>query len=216
MIKAQHPDWELFILGTHGQRGLSCADCHMPYISEGGLKFSDHQLVSPLKNVANTCQTCHRDSEANLRQYVYERQDKILEIRNRLEPELVKAHIMAKLAIEAGATDAELAEARKLIRAAGWRWDYGVASHGASFHAPVETQRILAHGLDKALQAQLVLKDILFARGVTEVPMPDLSTKEKAQAYIGLDMDKLRADKNEFKRTVLPEWLAAAKANSRL
>jgi len=216
MIKAQHPDWELFLLGTHGQRGLSCADCHMPYISEGGLKYSDHHLMSPLKNVANTCQTCHRDSEANLKQYVYERQDKVLEIRDRLEPELVKAHIMTKVALEAGATDEELAEARKLIRAAGWRWDFGVASHGASFHAPIETQRVLAHGLDKALQAQLVLKDILFTHGVTQVEMPDISTKEKAQAYIGLDMAALRAQKAEFKRTVLPEWLKAAKTNNRL
>ena len=216
MIKAQHPDWELFLSGAHGQRGLSCADCHMPYISEGGLKFSDHHLVSPLKNVANTCQTCHRDSEANLVGYVYERQDKALEIRNRLEPELVKAHIMTKAAMEAGAADDELAEARKLIRAAGWRWDFGVASHGSSFHAPIETQRILAHGLDKALQAQLLLKDVLFARGVTEWEMPDLSTKEKAQAYIGLDMAALKAQKEEFRQTVLPEWLKTAKANNRL
>jgi nitrite reductase (cytochrome c-552) len=216
MIKAQHPDWELFLLGPHGQRNLSCADCHMPSISEGGLKFSDHHLVSPLQNVANTCQTCHRDTEANLKQYVYERQDKALEIRDRLEPELVKAHIMTKAAMEAGATDDELAEARKLIRAAGWRWDFGVASHGSSFHAPVETIRILSHGLDKALQAQLVLQSILNARGVTKVEMPDISTKEKAQAYLGLDMDAFRAQKEEFKQAVLPQWLEEARANKRL
>ncbi|MCL2028976.1 MAG: ammonia-forming cytochrome c nitrite reductase [Deltaproteobacteria bacterium] len=216
MIKPQHPDWELFIEGPHGQRGLSCADCHMPYISEGGLKFSDHHLVSPLKNVANTCQTCHRDSEANLKKYVYERQDKALEIRNRVEPELAKAHLMTKAAMEAGATDEELAEARKLIRASGWRWDFAVASHGGSFHAPVETQRILAHALDTALRAQLVLKDVLFSKGITDWKMPDISTKEKAQAYIGLDMDAYRAQKEEFKQTVLPEWLKTAKSNNRL
>ena len=58
MIKAQHPDWELFLLGPHGQKGLSCADCHMPYISEGGVKYSDHQLMSPLENVSRSCAVC--------------------------------------------------------------------------------------------------------------------------------------------------------------
>jgi len=216
MIKAQHPDYEVFLLGTHGRRGLSCADCHMPYVSEGGLKFSDHHLMSPLKNIAATCQTCHKDSEANLRQYVYERQDKILEIRDRLEPELVKAHLMVKAALDQGAADEELAEARKLIRAAQWRWDFGVASHGASFHAPVEIARILSHGLDKALLAQLAMKDVLHARGVTLVEMPDISTKEKAQAFIGLDMAALKAQKSEFLRTVVPEWLKTARDNGRI
>ena len=216
MLKAQHPDYEVFLLGAHGQRGLSCADCHMPYISEGGIKYSDHHLMSPLKKIESTCQTCHRDSEENLRNYVYERQDKILETRDRLEPELAKAHIMTKLALDNGATDEELAEARKLIRASQWRWDFGVASHGASFHAPIETQRILSHGLDKALQAQMALKDVLYAHGVTQVEMPDISTKARAQAYIGLDMDTLRAQKAEFLKTVVPQWLETAQANGRI
>ncbi|MDL2321641.1 ammonia-forming cytochrome c nitrite reductase [Desulfosarcina sp. OttesenSCG-928-B08] len=216
MLKAQHPDYELFLLGTHGQRGVSCADCHMPYISEGGVKYSDHHVMSPLKNVSSTCQTCHRDSEANLKNYVYERQDKVLEIRNRLEPELAKAHIMAKLAWDSGATAEEMAGAQKLIRQAQWRWDFGVASHGASFHAPIETQRVLSHGLDKALQAQLALKDVLFSHGVTEVVLPDISTKEKAQAYIGLDMTTLKAQKKSFMEKVVPEWINTAIQKNRL
>ncbi|MDR0882390.1 MAG: ammonia-forming cytochrome c nitrite reductase [Candidatus Adiutrix sp.] len=216
MLKAQHPDYELFQLGVHGQKGLSCADCHMPYISEGGLKYSDHHLMSPLKNIASTCQTCHRDTEANLRSYVYERQDKILEIRNRLEPELAKAHIMAKTALDNGASDEELAEARKLIRQAGWRWDFGVASHGASFHAPIETQRILSHGLDRALRAQQSLQKVLWDHKVTNFEMPDLTTKDQAQAFIGLDMATLKAQKAEFRATVVPVWLKEARENGRL
>jgi nitrite reductase (cytochrome c-552) len=57
----------------------------MPYKSEGGIKFSDHQIMSPLKNVASTCQTCHKDSEDKLKGYVYEYQDKAIEIRNIIE-----------------------------------------------------------------------------------------------------------------------------------
>ena len=34
ILKAQHPDYEIFMMGPHAQRGLACADCHMPYKSE--------------------------------------------------------------------------------------------------------------------------------------------------------------------------------------
>lgn len=216
MLKAQHPDYEIFLLGTHGQRGVSCADCHMPYISEGGIKYSDHQLMSPLKNVSSTCQTCHRDSEENLRNYVYEHQDKALEIRDRLEVELAKAHIMAKAAWDNGATDIDMKRSLQLIRQSQWRWDFAVASHGGSFHAPVETQRILAHGLDRAMLAQLELQKVLFGKGITEIQMPDISTKDKAQAYIGLDMKTLKEKKDKWKETVIPDWVQKAKANNKL
>ncbi len=216
MLKAQHPDYEVFMLGTHAKRGLSCADCHMPYISEGGIKYSNHQVMSPLKNIASTCQTCHRDSEENLKNYVYEYQDKAIEIRNRIEKELSKAHIMAKTAWDKGATDAQMAEALKFIRQAQWRWDFSVASHGGSFHAPVENQRILAHSLDKTMQAQLELQKVLFNLGVKDVPMPDLSTKAKAQEYIGLDMKTLREKKDKWIKTVVPQWLEKAKKEGKL
>ncbi|MFI3287140.1 MAG: ammonia-forming cytochrome c nitrite reductase [Rikenellaceae bacterium] len=216
MIKAQHPDYELFVIGPHGQRGLSCADCHMPYRSEGGIKYSDHQIVSPLKNISSTCQTCHRDSEENLIKYVYEYQDKALEIRNRVEEELSKAHILAKTAWDNGANETIMSPVLALIRQAQWRWDYAVASHGGSFHAPVETQRILAHSLDKSLQAQLELQKVLYSLGVTDVALPDISTKAKAQKYIGLDMDKLIKEKEEWKKTTPPAWLEKAKKEGKI
>ncbi|MFR9523397.1 MAG: ammonia-forming cytochrome c nitrite reductase [Rikenellaceae bacterium] len=215
MIKAQHPDYELFVLGPHGQRGLSCADCHMPYKSEGGIKYSDHQVMSPLKNVASTCQTCHRDSEEQLIAYVYEYQDKALEIRDRVEVELSKAHILAKRAWDNGAKEGDMADVLKYIRQAQWRWDFAVASHGGSFHAPVETQRILAHSLDRSMQAQLELQKVLYSLGVKDMSMPDISTKEKAQAFIGLDMKKLRSEKDAWLETVAPAWLEDAKAKGK-
>jgi nitrite reductase (cytochrome c-552) len=216
MLKAQHPDWELWMLGTHGKRGVACADCHMPYKSDGGIKYSDHHVMSPLKNIAATCQTCHRDSEENLRSYVYDHQDKLMEIRNRVEPELAKAHIMAKAALDAGVTADEIKPAQKLLRQAGWRWDYGVASHGAPFHAPVETARILAGALDKSLLAQIELQQLLNTKGVTKVEMPDISTKAKAQAYIGLNMEKLSADNKVFVDTVIPKWIEDARQKGKL
>lgn len=216
MLKAQHPDYEIFNMGPHAKRGLGCADCHMPYKSEGGIKYSDHQIMSPLKNVSNTCQTCHRDTEENLLQYVYEYQDKALEIRNRIEQVLPKVHVMAQIAWDNGATESEMKEALKLIRQAQWRWDFAVASHGSSFHAPVETQRILAHSLDRSLQAQLEMQKIFHDKGITDFQMPDISSKDKAQAYIGLDMKTLTEAKAKWLKTVPPQWLKEAEANGKL
>lgn len=214
MIKAQHPDYELFTKGIHAQRGVSCADCHMPYRSEGGVKFTDHKIQSPLNNIANSCQVCHRESEETLRQNVFERQDKIRELRLKTEDILVKAHIEAKAAWDAGATPDEMAPILKLIRQGQWRWDYAAAGHGSAFHAPLEVSRILGTAIDKTQEARLLLTRVLLAHGVSnQVKMPDISTKEKAQAFIGLDMNKLISEKNEFLKTIVPEW--DRKANER-
>ena len=93
-----------------------------------------------------------------------------------------------------------------------WRWDFTAASHGASFHAPVEVGRVLATGLNEAQEARVKLARLLATLGQYEpIPMPDISTKAKAQAYIGLDMEKLRAEKEAFKENVLPKWLEEAR-----
>lgn len=217
ILKAQHPDYEISQMGIHGQRGVSCADCHMPYKSEGGLKFSDHHIQSPLNMIDRTCQVCHRESEETLRNNVYERQRKANETRNRLEQELAKAHLEAQFAWQHGAKEEQMHEALQLIRQAQWRWDFGVASHGASFHAPQEIQRILSHGLDRAQQARLAIHKVLASNGyVGDVPLPDVSTKAKAQKYIGLDMEAEESAKEQFMHTTVPEWLAKAKAAGKL
>ena len=217
IVKAQHPDYELALSGIHAQRGVSCADCHMPYKSEGGVKFSDHHVMSPLAMIDRTCQVCHRESEETLRNNVYERQIKANEARNRLETELAIAHIEAKFAWDKGATEAQMQDALKLLRQAQWRWDFGVASHGGAFHAPQETQRILGAGLDKTLQARLAISKTLAKLGYTgDVPLPDISTKEKAQKYIGLDIPGEKAAKQKFLETIVPEWLQKAKENNKL
>ena len=217
IIKAQHPDYEIYKTGIHAQRGVSCADCHMPYISEGGIKYSDHHVISPLANINNTCQVCHRESEEDLRNAVYERQRSANQIRNLVEDELSKAHLEAQFAWGKGASESQMQHALQLIRQAQWRWDYAVASHGGSFHSPVEFQRILSMGLDRAHKARFEISKVLAQLGFTgNVPLPDISSKEKAQAYIGLDMQKERANKKIFQETVVPKWLETARANNRL
>jgi len=175
----------------------------MPYRREGGVKFTDHKIQSPLNNIANSCQVCHRESEETLRQNVFERQDKIRELRLQAEEVLVKAHVEAKAAWDAGAGEQEMQPVLGLIRQAQWRWDFAAAGHGSSFHAPLEVARILGGAIDKGQEARVLLAKVLAAHDVNQpVVMPDVSTKEKAQKYIGLDMNKLITEKQEFLKTL--------------
>jgi len=216
MLKAQHPDYELYMTGVHAERGVSCSDCHMPYRSEGGVKFTDHHLTSPLQNISASCQVCHRESEDTLRKNVITRQDRIADLRYLAEDIITKAHIEAKAAWDAGATEREMQPVLRLIRHSQWRWDYVAASNGMGFHSPQESARILGTAIEKGGEARLQINRILMTRGVMEpVPMPDISTKERAQAFIGLNMDELRRNKQDFLDTTLPEWQREAAERAR-
>ena len=213
MLKAQHPGYEVYMTGVHADRGVSCADCHMPYKTEGGQKFTDHHMESPLNNVANSCQVCHREEGEKLMANVYERQDKVIESRDNLERLLVRAHVEAKQAWEWGATEDQMKDILQDIRHGQWRWDYAAASHGGSFHSPVEISRVIATGLMKAQEARVKLARLFATLGHNEeLEYPDISTKAKAQKFIGLPMEKLEADKANFKKELLPKWMAEAKA----
>lgn len=182
MVKLQHPDYEIYLTGIHAYRNVACADCHMPYRSEGGVKFTDHYIQSPLLNIANSCAVCHRWSEEEIRQRVESIQDKTKEVRQRVEATLVKVHFDVAAAMQAGATDDELQGPRTLIRKAQLRWDFVAANNGMGFHSPGECLRILAAALDLASEARTELARILAAHGVTKpVLYPDVSTKTAAQ-----------------------------------
>jgi nitrite reductase (cytochrome c-552) len=212
VLKAQHPDYELYLTGIHSDRGVACADCHMPYIKEGGQKFTSHKITSPLSNISGTCQVCHRESEETLKENVYERQEKVKEIRDKAEIELVKAHVEAKTAWDAGASEKDMESALQHIRNGQWFWDYSAASHGAAFHSPIEVSRIIGNSITEAKEARIILARLLVKLGKNpEVPYPDIATKEKAQKFIGLDMVKLQTEKTEWIKTVLPDWDKKAK-----
>jgi nitrite reductase (cytochrome c-552) len=210
MLKAQHPDYEIYLTGVHAARGVSCADCHMPFMSEGGQKFTNHHIQSPLNNVSGSCQVCHREETERLITDVYSRQDKIIENRNKLEEMLVRCHNEAKTAWDKGASEDQMKDILQYIRKAQWRWDFASAGHGNSFHSPVETGRIISGGIVIAQDARIKLARLLASLNYNqEVPYPDISTKAKAQEFIGLDMRKLQADKKVFIETVIPEWVKA-------
>lgn len=185
MLKMQHPDYEVYMQGIHSFRGVSCADCHMPYKVEGGIKFTDHQVRSPLHNIANSCQVCHRWSEEEVKMRVTSIQDKTQDLLNRAENELVRAHLEIGDAWRKGATDAELEKARHLVRKAQMYWDYVAANNGMGFHAPQECARILAKAIQLAMESRLEAQSVRARKGLLEpVALPDLSSKEKAQAFV--------------------------------
>ncbi len=211
MLKAQHPGYEVYLTGIHAERGVSCADCHMPYVSEGGQKFTDHHIQSPLNNIASSCQVCHREDAQQLIKDVYASQDRVIEIRDDLEILLVRAHVEAKTAWEQGATEEQMKEILIDIRHAQWRWDYAAASHGGSFHSPVELSRVIGTGITTAQEARIKLTRLLISLGYEgEVPYPDIDTKAKAQAFIGLPMEKLETEKQEFIEKTIPIWVEKA------
>ncbi len=108
---------------------------------------------------------------------------------------------------ELGAKEDEMEAVLMDIRHAQWRWDYVAASHGGSFHSPVEIGRVVSTGIDIAQEARIKLARIFASYGFNEeLPYPDISTKEKAQAYIGLPIEKMKADKKTFLMEVVPEW----------
>ncbi|HOW26864.1 MAG TPA: ammonia-forming cytochrome c nitrite reductase subunit c552, partial [Bacteroidales bacterium] len=105
------------------------------------------------------------------------------------------------------ATEEEMKPALLLIRHAQWRWDYVAASHGGSFHSPVESLRLLGTAMDKAQEARVLLSRILFTHGVTNaIDLPDISTKERVQQVIGLEMKNLKEEKQKFLDQVVPRW----------
>ena len=155
VLKAQHPEFELWSQGIHARSGVTCADCHMPYMREGASKISDHWVRSPLLNINRACQTCHRASEREMAERV-----DVIQTRNRALMDRAGTAIVALIdaivaAKASGASPASLTGALDLQRKAQWRLDYVAAENSMGFHAPQEAARILAESMDYARQGEV-------------------------------------------------------------
>jgi nitrite reductase (cytochrome c-552) len=155
ILKAQHPEFELWNQGIHARSGVSCADCHMPYMREGATKVSDHWVRSPLLNVNRACQTCHRFSESELLARVDAIQQRNHDLLERGGQALVGLLDAVAAARARGATTEQLGAALKLQRRAQWRLDFIAAENSMGFHAPQEAARVLGEAIDYARQGQI-------------------------------------------------------------
>jgi nitrite reductase (cytochrome c-552) len=158
VLKAQHPEFEMWNQGIHARSGVACADCHMPYIRTGALKISDHHVRSPVLNINQACQTCHHWPEEELRARIETIQERTFGLRNRAMDALVALIGDIKAARARGASDAELEQPRTLQRRAQFMLDFVEAENSTGFHAPQEAARILGESIDFARQGQLALR----------------------------------------------------------
>lgn len=156
-LKAQHPEFETWSQGIHARSGVACADCHMPYVREGAIKISDHHVRSPLLNINNSCQQCHRYSEEELLARATAIQDRTHDMMSRAQDALNDLILALKAAKDAGASDEQLKPAQALQRRAQFRLDFVNAENSMGFHAPQETAKTLAESIDYSRQGQLAL-----------------------------------------------------------
>src|SRR5262249_29642082 len=127
VLKAQHPEFEVWNQGVHSRAGVACADCHMAYERSGAMKVSDHWVRSPLLNINRACQPCHNVPEQEIEGRVLAIQDRhyaLLQRAARAVTDMLDALIDAK---KRGASEAELAAAGALQRKAQWRLDFVAA-----------------------------------------------------------------------------------------
>ncbi|MFO7569925.1 MAG: ammonia-forming cytochrome c nitrite reductase subunit c552 [Smithellaceae bacterium] len=154
MLKAQHPDYELFSGGVHARSGVSCADCHMPYMREGGRKYSSHWMTSPMKTVSASCRTCHTQDEKWLLESVKKVQNHVWDLQHTAGKTIARAHdVIGKAGAAPKVNQAELARARELVRKSQWFWDCIAAESSMGFHNSAQALSTLGQSVDLAHQA---------------------------------------------------------------
>ncbi len=159
VLKAQHPEFEMWNQGVHARSGVACTDCHMPYKRVGAMKISDHHVRSPLLNINRACQTCHKWSEQELKDRVETIQDRTYRMRNLAMDALIALINDIKKAKEAGIKDVQLELPRKYQRIAQFYLDFIEAENSMGFHAPDEAVRILGESINFTRMGQVALRD---------------------------------------------------------
>jgi len=157
-LKAQHPEFEMWSQGIHARSGVACADCHMPYTRVGAQKISDHHVRSPLLNVNNACQTCHKWPEQELLARAETIQRRTVGLRDKAMDALMALIADIEAARAAGAGDEDLAAARKAHRRGQFYLDFVESENSNGFHAPQEAMRILGEAIDLFRQGQVSLR----------------------------------------------------------
>jgi nitrite reductase (cytochrome c-552) len=159
-LKAQHPEFEMYNQGIHARSGVSCADCHMPYTREGAMKISSHHVQSPVLTINQSCQTCHKWSEGELKSRIEMIQERTYNLRGIAMDALVQLIQDIANAKNAGATDEQLATARQNQRLAQFYLDFVEAENSMGFHAPEEAARILGESINFTRLGQVSLRGI--------------------------------------------------------
>jgi nitrite reductase (cytochrome c-552) len=170
LLKAQHPEFEMWSQGVHARMGVTCADCHMPYQRLGAVKVSSHHVRSPLLNMSTACLNCHPTEEATLIERVALIQDTTKALLIRAETATVELIRLIAAAETSGASLSVLTEARAMQRAAQFRLDWVSAENSMGFHAPQEAARILGESIDFARKGMMALAGQTATAAVASTP----------------------------------------------
>lgn len=158
VLKAQHPEFELYSQGIHARSGVSCTDCHMPYQRVGASKITNHHVRSPMLNVAKSCQTCHRWPESELRARVEQIQDRTFELRGVAMDGLLQFINQLGSEKDKIKNTAKLEEIYQYQKKAQFYLDFIEAENSMGFHAPGEALRILGLSIDNTRKGQMELQ----------------------------------------------------------
>ena len=158
VLKAQHPEFELYNQGIHARSGVACADCHMPYKREGAMKISDHHVRSPVLNLNRACQTCHKWPEEELLARVTIIQDRTFEMRNMAIDAVLQLTNEIAAEVRRDSTGPNIRQARDFQRKAQFLADFIEAENSMGFHADQEAARILARSIDYSRRGQMALR----------------------------------------------------------
>lgn len=205
MLKIQHPETELYSGGVHAANGVSCADCHMPYIRKGAKKLSQHNVTSPLADINSACKTCHVQSEDYLKNQIKDIQNSVAHDLRTAEYSIVSLITDIKnLRYELGKMpeyqsdgkadvkkiNAVLKDVLELHRKSQMRADFVGAENSTGFHNPREASRMLLQAVDMARQGQTKLVEIAAANGITNFKTSNLGFE---------DMQKLNPGEIRYK-----------------
>ncbi len=157
VLKAQHPEFEMYQQGIHARSGVSCVDCHMPFKRVGAMKITDHHVRSPTLNVNNACQTCHRWPENELKERIEIIQGRTFEMRGVALDALTTYIKQLGEVKDKFESKEDLEKAQVLQKRSQFLLDFVEAENSMGFHAPEESLRLLGLSIDYARQGQMVL-----------------------------------------------------------
>jgi nitrite reductase (cytochrome c-552) len=153
-LKARHPDYETWISGVHGRSGVTCADCHMPYMMENGQKYTSHWVTSPMKRIQESCRPCHTQDNDWLLDRVKTIQNNNWQVQHIAGQTIARAHeILGKAGNVPKVNKEELEKSREFLRKAQIFWDLVAAENGMGFHNPDQDLNTLGRAIDMAHQA---------------------------------------------------------------
>lgn len=160
LIKVQHPEFETYTGSIHDKMGVTCADCHMPTVEENGEKYKSHWAKSPLKNVNESCGTCHSAEidglTAKVQSIQKEIDDQLLEIGAMLVTLVEEfGHVLENNKLD----DPAMNELWDLHRKAQYRWDFVFVENSTGFHHTEKARNALKEAKNYAQQALDKLKE---------------------------------------------------------